>query len=109
MCWTHCGDEQLKVFGLKRVLIVRVQVFKLLQQGGVVHLQSFRAETRLSLTSIAQETESNSAFHKPELGFYGNSQETPSYLMRTWNRLLSKRKVDSSVNRMNRTCDAAGS
>jgi len=33
-------DEELQVFGLERVLVVRVQVFKLLQHGGVVDLQA---------------------------------------------------------------------
>lgn len=37
---SYGGDEQLQVFGLKGVLVVWVQVFKLLQQRGVIHLQT---------------------------------------------------------------------
>lgn len=37
---SHRGDEQLQVFGFKGVLVVRIQMFKLLQEGGVVHLLS---------------------------------------------------------------------
>lgn len=35
---SYRGDEQLQVFGFKRVLIVRIQMLELLQEGGVVHL-----------------------------------------------------------------------
>lgn len=45
---SHRGDEQLEVFGLERVLVVGIQMFKLLQQGGVVHLQGFTHETQVS-------------------------------------------------------------
>lgn len=45
---SHRGDEQLEVFGLECVLVVGIQMFKLLQQGGVVHLQSFTHKTRVS-------------------------------------------------------------
>lgn len=37
---SYRGDEQLQIFGFKCVLIVRIQMFKLLQEGGVVHLLS---------------------------------------------------------------------
>lgn len=36
----YCGDKQLQVFGLKCVLIMRIQMFKLLQQRGVIHLNT---------------------------------------------------------------------
>lgn len=37
---SYCGDQQLQVFGFKCVLILRIQMFKLFQEGGVVHLLS---------------------------------------------------------------------